>query len=564
MDKPIIYQLLPRLWGNMNENPVPGASIEVNGTGKFSGVDEASLEYLRWIGCSHVWYTGVIRHATKETSAGCLPSAGEWVKGRAGSPYSITDYYDVNPYLADDPQRRMEEFEDLVKRTHDAGLKVIIDFVPNHVARDYGKVSPVPGHPVLGAEDDKNVHWSPDNDFFYYPGQPLRLPVAPAPGCAPYDEMPAMATGNNCYTPAPGINDWYDTVKINYCDTRTRTWDKMLDIVLFWCSKGVDGFRCDMAELVPAEFLGWMISSVKQKYPGTIFIAEVYQKELYRKYIYEAGFDYLYDKSGLYDTLRTVVEKNADDSGLPVELWQSAEGITRNWQFLGDLQAYMLNFLENHDEQRFASDFFGKKASASFAALHVSLLLNRAPFMLYMGEELGERGMDAEGFSGRDGRTSIFDWWSVGSLRKLYKLIHSGEYKGMPDSQRAEASTETPSGLSAGLTDEEAAVFSKYSGLLRMAAGTQAIKSGAVYDLCYCNAASAGFDKSRHFAFLRHSTSETLLIAANFSQSDASMELSIPGHAFEWLGIEPTAMLNPETKIRVDIPAASGTVFKLK
>ena len=566
MNKPIIYQLLPRLWGNTNENPVPGASLEVNGTGKFSGVDDESLGYLKWLGCSHVWYTGIIRHATAETGGGCLPSVGEWVKGRAGSPYSITDWYDVNPYLADDPDRRMEEFEELVKRTHDAGLKVIIDFIPNHVARDYGKISPSAGHPVLGAEDDRNVHWSPDNDFFYYPGQALRLPVAPAPGCAPYDEMPAMATGNNCYTPYPGINDWYDTVKINYCDTHTRTWDKMLDIVLFWCSKGVDGFRCDMAELVPAEFLGWMISSVKQRHPDVIFIAEVYQKELYRKYIREVGFDFLYDKSGLYDVLRAVVEKNTSDNGLPVELWQSAEGITRNWQFLGDLQPYMLNFLENHDEQRFASDFFGKKAAASFAALHVSLLLNRAPFMLYMGEELGERGMDAEGFSGTDGRTTIFDWWSVDSLRKLNKLIHSGEYKSISSS----CCDGIPAGESAGtavsscLCAEEIAVFSKYSELLRMASGNPAFGSGAVYDLCYCNAASAGFDKSRHFAFLRHCGERTFLVAANFSASAASAELSIPRHAFEWLGLEETDTLNPSTRIRTDIPAFSGTVLRLK
>ena len=353
--KPIIYQVLPRLWGNDKVRPKKNGSLADNGTGKFSDIDRDSLEYMKWLGCSHVWYTGILRHSTQSTEEGCIASHPQFVKGRAGSPYAICDYYDVNPYLADDPQQRMGEFEALLARTHEAGLKMIIDFVPNHVSRDYGKVQPTPGHPVLGASDDKSVHWKAENDFFYYPGQELQLPTPCPPGMEPYHEMPAMATGNNCYSPAPGINDWYETVKINYGDSHTSTWDRMLDIVDFWASKGVDGFRCDMVELVPPEFMTWLIREIKAKHPEVIFIAEVYKKDLYWEYVRNVGFDFLYDKSGLYDTLRTIVEKNVDDNGMPVELWQSTTGITRNWQFLGDIQPYMLNFLENHDEQRFGS-----------------------------------------------------------------------------------------------------------------------------------------------------------------------------------------------------------------
>ncbi len=410
MQKTIIYQMLPRLWGNTHVRPKKNGGLMENGTGKFSDIDAGTLEYLKWMGCSHVWYTGVLRHSTQESEAGCVASHPQFVKGRAGSPYAICDYYDVNAYLADNPNDRMDEFESLIKRTHDAGLKVIIDFVPNHVSRDYGKVAMSGGHPVLGAEDDKTVHWKAENDFFYYPGEKLTLPKEAAEGMEPYDEFPAMATGNNCYSPNPGVNDWYETIKINYCDSHTGTWDKMLDILMFWAGKGVDGFRCDMVELVPPEFFKCAISSVKSAYPSIIFVAEVYKKELYNKYIREIGFDCLYDKSGLYDTLRAVVEKNANDNGMPVELWQSATGITRNWQFLSDLQPYMLNFLENHDEQRFASDYFGREAGRTFAPLYVSLYMNTAPFMIYFGEEVGERGMDEEGFSGQDGRTTIFDW----------------------------------------------------------------------------------------------------------------------------------------------------------
>lgn len=553
MHKPIIYQMLPRIWGNDNSSPVKGGTLAENGTGKFSDIDKNTLEYLKWLGCSHVWYTGILRHSTQESEAGCTPSHPQFVKGRAGSPYAICDYYDVNAYLADNPENRMEEFEDLVSRTHEAGLKVIMDFVPNHVSRDYGKVDPTPGHPVLGAEDDKSVHWRPENDFFYYPGQSLTLPTAVPEGMEPYHECPAMVTGNNCYTASPGMNDWFETVKINYGDTHTATWDKMLDIIMFWASKGVDGFRCDMVELVPPAFFAWMIAEVKKTYPEIIFIAEVYKKELYGEYIRSVGFDFLYDKSGLYDTLKIIVDKGVNDNGMPVELWQSTSGITRNWQFLGDLQPYMLNFLENHDEQRFASEFFGFDAANTLAPLYVSLYLNTASFMVYFGEETGEKGMDEEGFSGRDGRTTIFDWWSVASIRRLRKLIASGEYRTLDPERITEA----------GLERGEAEIFCRFAKALRLAAEDEAIRKGTTYDLCYCNMSSDGFDQNRHYAFLRDHEDHTLLIAVNFSRNEARMKLVIPEHAFEWMGIPSTEELHPGKVIEVTVPPMDGAIINL-
>ena len=593
MDKPIIYQLLPRLWGNVCASPEKRGSLEDNGTGRFSDIDGPALEYFKWLGCTHIWYTGIIRHSTKSASGGCTPSNPQFVKGEAGSPYAITDYYDVNPYLADVPGRRMEEFEALLERTHEAGLKAIIDFVPNHVSRDYGQLRESPWEDDLGSGDDSSVHWRQENDFFYYPGQPLTLPdnqafedecraleagdfgreyqilpvwlVEECSGMAAvstpdeykafidryrplltrFVENPAKATGNS-YTPSPGVNDWYETVKINYCDTHTGTWDKMLSIIEFWIGKGVDGFRCDMVELVPAQFMQWLIAEVKARHPEIIFIAEVYKKDLYRKYIREVGFDYLYDKSGMYDTLRTVVEANLNSYGMPIELWQSARGITRNWQSLGDLQPYMLNFLENHDEQRFASDFFGKSADNSIAPLTVSLYLNRAPFMIYMGEEMGESGMDEEGFSGRDGRTSIFDWWSVASLRALRKVIDGRLYLGDG------AWPEDLAGYEA--------FFRKFSGMIRMASKDDAVRKGMTYDLCYCNTNSDGFDIDRHFAFLRDYEDETLLFVANFSDREAKIRLRIPPHAFDWLELAPTPTVNPDTPIEVTVPPMGGSV----
>ncbi|MBQ9193068.1 MAG: alpha-amylase [Bacteroidales bacterium] len=474
--------MLPRLWGS----------------GKFSSIDTESLEYLRGLGVDYVWYTGLIRHATRKADEGCIPSHPQIVKGEAGSPYAITDYYDVNPYLADDPEHRMEEFLQLVNRTHAHGLKVIMDFVPNHVARDYDSVSAPAGVRSLGADDDTSVHWAPDNDFFYYPGETLRLPE-PCTGSS-YYEHPAKASGN-CFSPTPGINDWYETIKVNYCDFHTPTWDKMYEIVRFWALKGVDGFRCDMVELVPPQFMQWLIARIKREFPQVIFIAEVYEKDKYRMYVEEVGFDLLYDKSGLYDTVRSVTCDG-----------YTAKALTWNWQFLGDLQPRMLDFLENHDEQRVASDFFAGSAEAGYAALGVSLLLNTAPLMLYFGQEIGERGMDNEPFSGVNGRTSIFDWWTVRSLQDLRKYIGDGRK---------------------GLSVRQKSVLKRYREALALAR-IPAFAEGKTFDLGYCQ--GEGFDPDRHFAFLRSDGKETWLVTANFGPV-ANITVTIPEEACKYLGI---------------------------
>ena len=513
MGKVIVYQLLPRLWGNLVDNPIPGGGLERNGCGKFSSIDDRTLTWLRdELKVTHVWYTGVPRHATTVAFEGCGASDPSIVKGLAGSPYAITDYFDVNPYLADNPADRMSEFELLLKRTHDSGLKAVMDFVPNHVSRDYGKVGLVheAAEGVLGKADDVSLHWSPENDFYYYPGQRLSLP-----GGGRYYENPAKASGN-CFTPFPGVNDWYETVRINYCDFHTRTWDRMLEIVRYWCLKGVDGFRCDMVEMVPWQFMKWLIGRIRQEFPDVIFIAEVYQKELYRLYIDEVGFDYLYDKSGLYDTLRSIVT----DGG-------TAKGITWNWQSLGDMQPKMLNFLENHDETRFASDFFGKNPMNAASSLCAGLLLNNSAYMIYSGQEVGERSMDAEGFSGRDGRTTIFDWWSVGSLKRLYQHIH---------------------GLDV-LADNEKETLSLYKEALSLTTDP-GIEGGKTYDLCYYNLETPGFDPDHTFAFLRGGEGKALLQVCDFSGEDRLVTVRIPPEAFGYLGINKTETLEVSVSVR--------------
>ena len=356
-DKIVIYQVLPRLFGNRNEALVESGTIAENGCGKFSSFDDGTLKTIHDMGFTHIWFTGILRHATQtDYSAFGLPRQhAEVVKGKAGSPYAIADYYDVDPDLADDVSQRMTEWEELIKRTHDAGMKVIMDC------------------------------W----------GTPLDLSLITSD--ISYSEIPAKATGKDYFGARPGVNDWYETIKLNYgidyCDAggksyhfdpRPDTWDKMTDILLFWASKGIDGFRCDMAEMVPTEFWNYAISKVKERRPSLLFIGEVYDRSQYRTYIAN-GFDYLYDKVGMYDCLRGVITGT-----------RSANEITHWWQATDDINEHMLYFLENHDEQRIASDFFAGEGDKAIPAAAVAILMRTNPFMLYSGQEFGERGMDHE------------------------------------------------------------------------------------------------------------------------------------------------------------------------
>lgn len=513
--KLIIYQVLPRLFGNRNITRKPNGTLAENGTGKFNSFDNQRLHQIKEMGISHIWYTGIIRHATTTDYSmfGIPCQHASVVKGKAGSPYAITDYYDVDPDLAEDVSRRMDEFESLIKRTHEAGMKVIIDFVPNHVAREYRSICKPEGVKDLGEDDDRNKHFDAQNNYYYCPGESFVCPVETQSLDEPYREFPAKCTGNDCFDNHPGINDWYETVKLNYgidyCDAGGRsyhfnpipdTWNKMVHILLFWADKGVDGFRCDMAEMVPAAFWTHATGIVKERYPQIIFIGEVYDTSQYRTYI-NAGFDYLYDKVGMYDCLRDVVCGQ-----------RPANAITYCWQAVDDIKEHMLYFLENHDEQRIASDFFCGDALKAIPALVVGMLMQKNPFMLYAGQEYGERGMDAEGFSGRDGRTTIFDYWLVNSL-----------YNGFFDHRRIRV--------------EEKLLKKTYSLVLCIAKKERAIVEGDFFDLMYVNPQTETFNPRTQYAFLRKKDDEVLMVVANFSDTTLPTEVIIPDHAFETMGL---------------------------
>ena len=536
LHKIIIYQVFTRLFGHRSNNPVVNGTIEENGCGKLNDFTPSALKKIRELGVTHIWYTGVIRHATMTDYSryGIPRQHPAVVKGRAGSPYAITDYYDIDPDLAVDVERRMEEFEQLVTRTHRAGLKMIIDFVPNHVARQYKSICKPAGVRDLGEDDNPNEGFNPvRNNFYYCPGQAFMPYFDLYHGeKEPYQEMPARATGNDCFHNAPGMNDWYETVKLNYgvdyyaggvgyFEPIPNTWQKMLDILLFWAGKGVDAFRCDMAEMVPADFWAWATTRVREQYPDIRFIGEVYNPNEYRHYI-ASGFDYLYDKVGMYDAMRDVVCHRRD-----------TDAITWAWQQTDDIRDHMLYFLENHDEQRVASDFFAGSGEKAVPALVVNALMQQNPFMLYFGQEWGERGMDAEGFSGRDGRTTIFDYWS---LQPRYN-----------------------------------ALTQIYNKVLNIARSEKAVSEGLMFDVMYANQ-----QYRQQYAFLRKADKETLFVVANFADVPVTMNITIPDHAFDYLnllekaykavdllsGTQVSLVLIRDQQVSIALPPRGAVVYK--
>ena len=548
MEKVLIYQVFTRLYGNRNLTRKENGTLAENGCGKMNDFTPKVLKELAQTGYSHVWYTGIIRHATQTdyTAYGIPRQHPAVVKGKAGSPYAITDYYDVDPDLAVDVKQRMQEFEQLVERTHEAGMKVIIDFVPNHVARQYKSICKPRGVKDLG-EMDQTLHgFDPQNNFYYCPGERFAPYFDLYNGEAePYLEEPAKATGNDHFDNAPGRNDWYETVKLNYgvdyyagrighFDPIPDTWQKMTNILLFWAKKGVDAFRCDMAEMVPAEFWVYATKAVRKKFKHIVFMGEVYNPFEYRHYL-ESGFDWLYDKVGMYDTMRSVVCR-----------MESASAITQAWQQTDDIRDHMVYFLENHDEQRIGSDFFAARPVKGVPAMIASVLMYKNPFMLYAGEEYGERGMDREGFSGNDGRTTIFDYWSIDTLCRA---------------------------ASKKLTEEEEKIFSIHQKTLQLARKEKAVAEGLSFDLMYVNQ-----HLQRQYAFLRKAEGELLLVVVNFEDQEAVIDVTVPAHAFDYMDMKEknviaTDLLTKEKlairlkrdgSVRMAVPANSGRVWKVK
>ncbi|SDO15816.1 Glycosidase [Pedobacter steynii] len=546
--KPIIYQLLPRLFGNQQSNNIPFGTIEQNGTGKFNDISFKALDGLKELSVTHVWYTGVVAHAslTDYSAFGIKADDADVVKGRAGSPYAIRDYYDVDPDLAVEVKNRMAEFEALISRTHQKELKVIIDFVPNHVARHYHSLAKPAGVEDFGFRDDVKQSFSPANDYYYVPGKPFVVPANEGNPNAltalkdgQFEENPAKATGNNVFSQSPSNGDWYETVKLNYgvdygngekkyFDPIPPVWTKMRDILAYWAKKGVDGFRCDMAEMVPVAFWVWVIPEVKKQYPNLIFIGEAYNPAVYKEYLYTGHFDYLYDKVGLYDGLKKLIRN---------EPGASVKDISKVWQVesagFGDK---MLRFLENHDEERIASAGFAGNAAYAIPAMVVSATLSAGPVMLYFGQEVGEPGKGIEGFGGEDNRTTIFDYWGVPEHQKW---MNKGAFDG---------------GL---LNPEQQKLRAFYQQLMKVSGTAEAVLKGDILEV--------PLQTERAYAFIRYSGNQRLLVVANFDRDQSVIqELNVPENLLKGRHITQavdllTGTTNAHTNLSISLKVLPGT-----
>jgi glycosidase len=519
--KLIIYQLLPRLFGNKNTTNIPYGTLAENGTGKFNDITDQAISGIKELGITHIWYTGIIAHASlTDYSQHGLPAAdADVVKGRAGSPYAIRDYYDVDPDLAVDVERRMDEFEALLQRTHQQNLKVIIDFVPNHVARQYHSIAKPAGVDDFGAHDDVNVAFSPSNDYYYIPGKHFIVPEGTREAGSLtalkdgwFDENPAKATGNNVFSEAPGKDDWYETIKLNYgvdylnnnathFDPIPPVWQKMKAILVYWATKGVDGFRCDVAEMVPVEFWHWVIPEVKSASPGIVFIAEAYDPGAYHTYVTHGKFDYLYDKVGLYDGLKRLMRNEEHSSVSAIDyVWQHESA------GFGD---QMLRFLENHDEERVASEAFAGNPFYAIPAMVVSATLSCGPVMLYSGQEVAEPGKLKEGYGEDDGRTTIFDYWGVPEHQKW---MNDGAFDG------------------GRLSESQLALRDFYKRLLTISGTYPAITKGKFYHLPL-NERHLG---SKVYAYVRYTENQRLLVVVNFDRTGIfEAEVNIPAELLE-------------------------------
>lgn len=510
--KHIIYQLLPRLFGNINDRNHFNGSIIENGCGKFNDITNKALKSIREFGATDIWLTGIIRHATTTGYEGFPANNPLIVKGKAGSPYAITDYFQVDPDLAVNADKGMIEFKRLVNRIHGLEMNVIIDFVPNHVSRQYNMDS------FKGCTDRTDYFFEKDNMFYYIQNEHLTLPYEVYgqfyDKTLSYTEFPAKVTGNDLISATPPIDSWYDTIKLNYgvdiSDNSKhfvpipRTWSNMHKVLKFWLDKGVDGFRCDMAEMVPVEFWKWVIAEIRTEYPNAVFIAEIYKPDLYQEFL-QAGFDYLYDKVDMYDSLKAIIRHQA-----------GIDAITRSWQRTDCCNDSMLRFLENHDEVRIASDQFAGNPFSAIPAFVVSALMHKGPIMVYFGQELGENANGSCGFSKDDGKTTIFDYWCID---KIKRWNNEGKYNDKK------------------LTDSEKSLRAKYSEILHFVSDNDEISEGSFYDLMWIN---RHLHDMKCYAFLRNINDKFILVAVNFNHYPVDITINLTGHVWDFLGIGKT------------------------
>jgi glycosidase len=609
-----IYQLFVRLFGNTNETRRTNGTLAENGVGKFADINDGALASIRAMGFTHIWLTGVLQQATATdySEFGQPADDTDLLKGLAGSPYAIKDYFDVCPDYAANPAERLKEFQELVQRLHRRGLKAIIDLVPNHVARSYGScIKPECNFGACGggagAGDDKSKFFDPHNNFFYLRadenGPPLRLPtyrdgVPLSPTCravagvhdrrypdADGGHRPPLhqcdgffdaektfgrVTGNNCVSWTPQLHDWYETIKLNYGFDFTdpaksireypnawspekplpNTWKKVDEVIAHWQSLGVDGFRCDMAHMVPPEMSSWAIAQARRREPEVFFMAEAYDDDPAKVPgcdpvvsqlnfgrgnvlfdLLNAGFNAVYD-APVYRALKRIYDGSGWANDIDREI--ADPFICHN----------SVRYAENHDEVRLAarSEWGGVGLNVGRPVSAILYGLSRGAIMLYNGQEVGEPGSGAEGFGGDDARTTIFDYWS---MPEFVKWVNDHRYDG------------------GRLSPKQRSLRQFYSRLINLV-GEPAFADGKFFPLNPANRDNPSFGRlpgesaSGHwlYAFLRYdpASGQRFLVIANLHPVETfrDVRIQLPHEALQFLDLDPQSSVSLRDKLSLE------------
>ena len=244
-------------------------------------------------------------------------------KGSLGSYYAVRDYKDVNPLFG-----TMADFDALLAEVHKAGMRLILDWVPNHTA---------PDHPWITEHPD------------YYKLDSLGRPTFDA--------------------------DWNDTRTLNYANPEVRK--AMDDGLRFWLGKGVDGFRCDMAGMVPTDYWEWQIPSIRKDFPKCYWLAEAETPDLSDV---TKTFDATYSWE-LHHLLNDVAQGKKPASDIKAYIEKDAVNTPAT--------AFRLMFTSNHDENSWAGTEFERMGDAAKVMAVLCFTLPKGQPLIYTGQEVG-------------------------------------------------------------------------------------------------------------------------------------------------------------------------------
>ncbi len=395
-------------------------------TGKLSYLTIEVLKEIKELGVDYIWIAGILENANPKIVD------PDVVKGDAGSFYAIYDNWDISSQVGN-----LDEFDALIERAHSIGLRVLIDFIPNHTARVH-KTDVVCKEEIdFGKGENPNENFSLDNNFYYLGSNSTFVPPKTSlPGVDGFFDMdifmpgiqfesPARVTGNNVLSALPQYHDWYETVKLNYglnlfSDGKpfigaSKTWKQMLDVAIYWLNKGVDGFRVDVTHGVAVEFWYYFINEVRKVQPNAFFVAEAFEEDPIKstgfslEKLFDAGFDSVLNGPMYWNLRRQALLSQNMNSSTYYHSPGSRKSILDNgYSFT--------HYMGNHDEVRLASSFFApsleSRVDRAWLGLAYSIYAALLPgnFLIHGGDEFQEEASLPGVFGGYDGRTSIFDF----------------------------------------------------------------------------------------------------------------------------------------------------------